>query len=81
MIIGIWDTKDGQTAKEVETKNKAEELYRHIKILNGYNREGIRYEGGIVIPSGGTWYYNSNEHYSFSPNSTEGWKFLKELFQ
>ena len=79
--IGIWDTKDGQTAKEVETKNKAEELYRHIKILNGYNREGIRYEGGIVIPSGGTWYYNSNEHYSFSPNSTEGWKFLKELFQ
>ena len=79
--IGIWDTKDGQTAKEVETRNKAEELQRHIKVLNGYDREGIRYEGGIVIPSGGTWYYNNNEQYSFSASNTYGWKIMSNLFE
>jgi DNA or RNA helicases of superfamily II len=78
--IGIWDTKKGRTASEVSTHNKADELQRRIKILNGYNREGIHYEGGIVIPAGGTWYYNNNEHYSFTPNSTDGWKLFKDLF-
>lgn len=78
--IGIWDTKEGQTAKEVETKNKAEELQRHIKILNGYNREGIRYEGGIVIPGSGTWYYNSNDHYSFSESNKDGWEIMTKIF-
>ena len=79
--IGIWDTKKGRTASEVPTHNKADELQRHIKRLNDLNRDFIRYEGGIVIPSNGTWYYNSNEHYSFSPNNTDGWSIFKELFQ
>ncbi len=79
--IGIWDTKKGRTASEVPTHNKADELQRHIKQLNELKRDFIRYEGGIVIPSNGTWYYNSNEHYSFSPNSTDGWSIFKELFQ
>ena len=64
--IGIWDTKEGITASSIETRCKAEELHRRISILNGYNREGIRYEGGIVIFSSSTWYYNNREHYSFS---------------
>lgn len=79
--IGIWDTKDGQTAKEVATQNKAEELQRHIKILNGYDREGIRYEGGIVIPGGGTWYYNNHEHYSFSESNKDGWEIMSYIFR
>lgn len=79
--IGIWDTKEGQTAKEVETKNKAEELQRHIKTLNGYNRKGIRYEGGIVIPGSGTWYYNSNDHYSFSESNKDGWEIMTNIFR
>lgn len=79
--IGIWDTKDGITAKSIETRCKAEELQRRLKVLNGYNREGIRYEGGIVVPFNGTWYYNSNENYSYSPNNTDGWSSFREIFQ
>ena len=79
--IGIWDTKEGRTASSIETRCKAEELQRHIKILNGYDREGIRYEGGIVIPGGGTWYYNNHEHYSFSESNKEGWEIMSNIFR
>lgn len=78
--IGIWDTKDGQTASSIETKNKAEELQRHLKILNNPSREGIRYEGGIVRMENGMWYYNSNDDYQYREGSTEGWKYMNELF-
>ncbi len=78
--IGIWDTKERQTAASTETKNKAEELQRHIKILNGYNREGIRYEGGIVRKENGMWYCNSNDEYQYREGSTEGWKNMKDIF-
>ena len=78
--IGIWDTKGGQTAAAVETKNKAEELQRHIRQLNGYNREGIRYEGGIVIEANAMWYCNSNYEYKYVQGSTEGWKNMNEIF-
>ena len=79
--IGIWDTKDGQTARSQETKDKAEELQRHIQHLNGYNREFIRYEGGIVMQANGMWYYNSNDTYTYKKGSTEGWKNMNDLFK
>ena len=78
--IGIWDTKGGQTALSVETKNKAEELQRHIKILNSYDREGIRYEGGIVIQANAMWYCNNRDEYLYVQGSTEGWKNMNEFF-
>ena len=78
--IGIWDTKDGQTASSIETKNKAEELQRHLKILNNPSREGIRYEGGIVRMENGMWYYNSNDEYHYREGSTEGWQYMNEIF-
>lgn len=79
--IGIWDTKGGQTALSVETKNKAEELQRHIKILNSYDREGIRYEGGIVIQANAMWYCNNRDEYLYVQGSTEGWKNMNDFFK
>lgn len=79
--IGIWDTKDGDTAASNETRDKAEELQRHLKILNGYDREGIRYEGGIVIPASGTWYYNDHENYSYSKSRLDGWERMSNIFR
>lgn len=79
--IGIWDTKGGQTALSVETKNKAEELQRHIKILNSHDREGIRYEGGIVIQANAMWYCNNRDEYLYVQGSTEGWKNMNEIFK
>jgi type III restriction enzyme len=78
--IGIWDTKGGQTASSTETKNKAEELQRRIRILNGHNREGIRYEGGIVIEANSMWYYNNNGEYMYKQGSTEGWMNMNDIF-
>lgn len=79
--IGIWDTKGGQTASSVETKNKAEELQRHIKILNSHDREGIRYEGGIVIQANAMWYCNNRDEYLYVQGSTDGWKNMNEVFR
>lgn len=78
--IGIWDTKGGITASSIETKNKAEELQRRIRILNGHDREGIRYEGGIVIEANSMWYYNNHDEYNYRQGSTEGWQNMNELF-
>lgn len=79
--IGIFDTKGGQTASAVETKNKAEALYKVLKALNGWNREFIRYEGGIVRKENGMWYYNDNATYCYQAGSTEGWKLFADLFR
>jgi type III restriction enzyme len=78
--VGIWDTKGGQTASSVETKNKAEELQRHIKILNSHDREGIRYEGGIIIEANAMLYCNSHDEYQFVQGSTEEWRNMNEVF-
>ena len=80
-IIGIWDTKGGQTAASRETKNKAEELQKHIKILNSHDREGIRYEGGIVRKENGMWYCNSRDEYKYIQGSTDGWRNMNEFFE
>lgn len=78
--IGIWDTKGGQTASSIETKNKAEELQRRIRVMNGHDREGIRYEGGIVIEANSMWYCNNLEVYKYKQGSTEGWLNMNEIF-
>lgn len=77
--IGIFDTKGGQTASAIETKNKAEALQKRLKILNGWHREHIRYVGGIVIKANGTWYYNDKAKYSYQQGSTDGWKRLSAI--
>lgn len=79
--IGIWDTKGGQTAASTETKNKAEELQRRIKILNSHDRDGISYEGGIVIEANSMWYCNNRDEYRYVQGSTEGWKNMNEIFK
>ncbi|MBQ7237923.1 MAG: DEAD/DEAH box helicase family protein [Bacteroidales bacterium] len=78
--IGIWDTKGGQTASSLETKNKAEALQLRIRQLNGHNRESIRYEGGIVVMANQQWYCNDNANYTYKQSSTDGWRNMNELF-
>lgn len=78
--IGIFDTKGGQTASSTETKNKAEALQKRLSFLNGWNRETIRYEGGIVRKENGMWYYNDNSIYNYQEGSTDGWKLFADLF-
>lgn len=78
--IGIWDTKGGQTASSQETKDKAEELQRHIKSLNNLNRDGIRYEGGIVRKENAMWYFNNNDVYQYQRGSTDGWQNMNDIF-
>ena len=78
--IGIFDTKAGQTASSVETKNKAEALQKRLKALNDLNCNSIRYEGGIVRKENGLWYYNDNPTYDYQEGSTDGWKILSDMF-
>lgn len=78
--IGIFDTKGGQTASAIETKNKAEALQKRLGILNGWNSETIRYEGGIVRKENDMWYYNDNTTYTYQEGSTDGWKLFADLF-
>ena len=78
--IGIFDTKNGITASDLSTKNKAEALQKRIMHLNAWHRESIRYEGGIAILSNGMWYYNDNKTYSYHTSSTDGWKNMNDLF-
>lgn len=79
--IGIFDTKGGQTASSIETKNKAEALKKRLQTINGWNRATIRYVGGIVIKANGSWYYNDNATYSYQQNNTDGWKSITDLFK
>ena len=78
--IGIFDTKDGITASDLSTKNKAEALQKRIMHLNAWHRESIRYEGGIAIRSNGMWYYNDNKTYIYHTSSTDEWKIMNDLF-
>lgn len=78
--ICILDTKGGITATSTETKDKAEELYRRISLLNQTGTK--KYIGGIVIQSNANqWYINSNKTYEYKPNDLTNWKTLawKEL--
>lgn len=69
--IGIYDTKGGITASSQDTHDKANELQRRIKILNGWNRENIRYIGGIVCKRNGMWMLNKEPQYSYQSRSMD----------
>lgn len=76
--IGIFDTKGGQTASSIETKNKAEALQKR---LNALNSENIRYEGGIVRKENDMWYFNDNTVYNYQEGNTNEWNLLIDLFE
>ena len=54
--------------------------FEHLKILNSHDREGIRYEGGIVRKENAMWYCNSRDEYQYRQGSTEGWKNMNDIF-
>lgn len=66
----IVDTKKGDTAKAIETKDKAETLQKWIK----ENQKNYDFEitGGIVIFEHPSWKINQNEKYEYS--NISGWK-------
>lgn len=75
--IGIFDTKQGQTAISQETIDKAKTLSLKIKEL------GKKYVGGIVVMENKVWHYNNSESYLYSKGNLDkdkNWKLLDELF-
>jgi len=67
--LGIFETKQGVTAKDA--KERAEALQKYIK--NGKNKKII---GGIAIYVNGTWRYNDSEKYQYNPKDLSEWKVL-----
>jgi len=75
--FGIFDTKDGDTAKSQETKDKAKALALKLKEL------GKNYLGGIVVFENGIWYFNASEKYNYEKGKVgedKNWKKFEELF-
>ena len=65
--IGLFDTKDGFTAKIAKPKAKA--LARYIK-----NNESKKVFGGITVFENNEWLYNDNEEYEFDEKNFSDWK-------
>jgi len=73
-MIGIFDTKSGDTALPEKTKDKAKYLSLKIKEL------GENFIGGIVVFENGIWYYNDSENYDYSPGRlNKDWKKFEDL--
>lgn len=76
--IGIFDTKKGDTATSVETRDKANTLHNKLREF------GKNYIGGIVIQEGGIWYFYNNPEYSLTDsqfiNDRKGWVSFEDLF-
>lgn len=70
--IGIFETKQGMTAKDA--KERAESLQKYIK---KQNKNGKKIMGGIAIYVNGTWRYNDNERYEYKPDDLSKWKILE----
>ncbi len=70
--IGLFDTKEGSTAKDA--KEKAEGLQRYIREQRD---NGKNIWGGIVIYDRGTWRYNDNESYDYNQKDLSSWKVLE----
>lgn len=66
----IVDTKKGDTAKSIETKDKAETLQQWIK--ENQKNYKFKIEGGIVIYEHPNWKINQNDKYKF--NDESNWK-------
>lgn len=77
--IGIFDTKDGRTATDQETKDKAGALAQKLKEL------GKKYIGGIALFENGVWYFNDGAEYEYiegkSVNDNKNWKRFEILFE
>lgn len=71
----VQNTKDGNTEKSLETKDKAEALQKRIAELNTLSREK-KYFGGIVVRRNEQWYINSNAEYYFDSAHNSDWKIL-----
>ena len=67
--IGLFDTKEGITAKIA--KPKAEALAKYIKDNKKYN-----IFGGIVDFKDNAWKYNDNENYEYNERDFSNWKQL-----
>jgi len=75
--IGIFDTKQGQTANSQDTVDKAIALAKKLKEL------GKGYVGGIVVFENGVWNYNGSEKYAYQKGKMsldKNWKPLEDLF-
>jgi len=59
--ILILDTKGGQTAKDLETKNKSEALQKWSLLNNNFIV-------GITVQVSGIWKINTNKKYEWDPN-------------
>ena len=71
--VCILDTKDGNTAKSVETKNKAEALQEWIK-----KNKLVDFGGIVVQKKDGNWMINKNKNYT-SDASFKGWEELSKI--
>ena len=63
--VGLFDTKEGFTAKEA--KHKAEALARYIK-----NSKNLF--GGIVILDNNEWMYNDQDEYNYDSRDLSDWR-------
>ena len=70
-MIGIFETKQGITAKDAT--ERAEALQKYIK---KQNKNGKNLKGGIAIYVNGTWRYNDSEKYQYNPSDLSSWKIL-----
>jgi type III restriction enzyme len=74
--VGIFDTKEGDTATSQETKDKASALHDKIKEF------GKNFVGGIAVFENGVWYYNDSAKYEYvrgKVGDDKNWKLLDEL--
>jgi type III restriction enzyme len=75
--IGIFDTKQGQTATDQETADKAKALAKKLKEL------GKKFVGGIVVMENGVWHYNGSENYKYQKDNitqSKDWQPMEKLF-
>jgi len=72
--VGLFDTKQGRTAKVEDAGKKAEALADYIE---KENKKGKKLWGGIVVFKEGSLRYNNSKKYEFNEtNLGEDWKFL-----
>lgn len=69
--IGLFDTKEGITAKDA--KEKAEGLAKYIKEENA---KGQKLFGGIIIRKDNSWRVNEQTVYYYNEKDLSDWKFL-----
>ncbi len=75
--IGIFDPKQGQTAEDPETADKAKALALKLKEL------GKGYVGGITVFENGVWNYNVSTNYKYQKgriSQDKNWQPFEKLF-